>query len=477
MIIVLISFFVKLYYLLNLFQKSFYEYKSLFKLSIKKYILLNFSTLILFLSSIFRSHFLFLFLFVVLIFEIIYIIKKVKVQLSFTKRIMRLIITCISLNVLFSFFISIWILHLLVPILIVVSDILNKPYELFINRRFINKAKIKSDSITACKIAITGSYGKTSTKNYIKDVLKNKYIVKASPKSYNTPLGLSKFINENDFNYTDFVVYEFGARRKGDIYELAKIFKYDIAIVTSIGSMHIDTFKCIDVIVNEKMSICSYLKEDGFAILNYENRYIRNYPINNKKYTYGFNYGMYQAKNIKLSIFNSTFDLYKNGEFVKTYTIKPLGKGAVLNVLPSIILCDLNGIDFKHVQKIDAVTNRLSLRDMGNYYILDDAYNSNLMGATYALEVLNSHDGMKYLITPGFIEMDKIKEELAEEYALNINKCCDYVFLVKNNFTVLLSKFITVKYEFVKTFKKGFKSFLSMKEDNSILLIENDLYE
>ena len=477
MIVIFLSILVKIYYLVNVFQKSFYEYNFIFKIPIKKYSILFFTVPFVLLTSFFESHFLYLPLILIVVLQIFFILKRIKVHLIFTKRVFRLLFTFFLIVFVLAIFIPFWIIDASVPIILIISDVINKPIEYLIKNKYIIKAKRKISNINALGIAVTGSYGKTSTKHYLANVLKNKYLVKYSCKSYNTPLGLSKFINENNFDFVDFLIYEFGARRKGDIYELARIFPYDIAVVTGIGYMHIDTFKTIDTIIEEKMSLCNYIKDSGFVILNYENEYIRNFPVQKKKYTYGIEYGEYRAKNITMSIFGSSFDLYKEENFIRRFNIKPLGRGAILNTLPCIILCDLFEVDYKYIDKILPVENRLSLRIVDNYYILDDAYNSNLLGAKYALEVLKSHDGMRFLITPGFVEMNIIKEDLAKEYAEIINDSCDYVILVKNNFTELLSRYVKVEYVFVETFKKGFELFSEIKEDNSILLIENDLYD
>ena len=302
------------------------------------------------------------------------------------------------------------------------------------------------------------------------DILSDKYIVKRTPHSYNTPLGISRFINEENFDYIDFIIYEFGARRSNDIKELNTYYKYDIAIVTEIGKMHIDTFGGFEAIVKEKMSLVDLLEDNKIAILNYENEYIRNHDVRCKKYTYGFNYGDFTAKNIELSIYGSKFDLYIHDKFIKRLSIKTLGRSSILNVLPALIMCYLYDINYDVVSKIEQVTNRLSLRKFSDYYILDDAYNSNIIGAKYALEVLNTHLGKKYLITPGFVEMDMIKEELVNQYGKEISQTVDCVILVKNDFTILLEKSIKDKEViFVESFKDGFNLFLRIKEKDSDL--------
>lgn len=476
MIYIALSILIKMYLFFNAFQKSFYEYKSLFSYLIKNYPVLSLSSVSIGLLFIFENVYLNIVVIFSLLVQLLYLVKKSKVYLKITKRIVRLFLTTSFLTIIFSLFINPFIIDLILPLVIILADFINKPVEKLINKSYIEKAKNKIKNNSSIKIAITGSYGKTSVKNYIYDILSDKYIVKRTPHSYNTPLGISRFINEDNFDYTDFIIYEFGARRSNDIKELNTYYQYDIAVVTEIGKMHIDTFGSFEAIVKEKMSLVDLLEDNKIAILNYENEFIRNYDVRCGKYTYGFNYGDFTAKNIDLSIYGSQFDLYIYDKFIKRLSIKTLGRSSILNVLPALIMCYLYDINYDVVSKIEQVTNRLSLRKFDDYYILDDAYNSNIFGAIYALEVLNTHLGKKYLITPGFVEMDMIKEELINQYGKEISQTVDYVILVRNEFTILLGKSIKDKEViFVESFKDGFNLFLRIKEKDSILLIENDL--
>lgn len=473
----MVSVLLKIYVIFNVLQKNYYEYKSVIKFTVKKFYILFSTNVAILLFGLFK-HSIFEYLIIgTMLFQLSYIIKRSKVFLKVTSRIVRLLFTLALEIVLLTFFLPYLLIDTFIPILILLANVINKPIELMIKKSFIKKAIKKSNNIDAIKIAITGSYGKTSVKNYIGKTLKETYLVKYTPKSYNTPLGISKFINTGNFSHLDFLIYEFGARRVGDIVELTKYYDYDISIVTSIGTMHIDTFKNMENIIKEKMGIVKK-DENHITILNYENEYIRNYSVSAKKYTYGFSYGQYQAKNITLGIFDSKFDLYVDGIYKRSFVIKLLGKSAVLNILPVIIICDLFNIEYRSIENLKKVDNRLSLRIMDNYYILDDAYNSNILGAGYALEVLKTHTGKKFMLTPGFAEMDLIKDELAKEYAFLIESSVDYLILVKNEFTILLSKYInSICVDFVDSFQSGFNLFMKLKEVNSILLIENDLVE
>ena len=477
MIYIIISILLKVYFIFNVLQKNYYDYRSVVKYTIKKFYILFITSISILLFNIFK-HSIFEGLVIgAIVFQVMYLIKKSKVFLKITKRIIRLFISVILEVLLLSFFLPYLLIEFIIPILVIIANIINKPIEYLIKKKYITKATKRISKIDCVKIAITGSYGKTSVKNYINDVLKKKYIVKSSPKSFNTPLGISKFINNEEFLCDDFVIYEFGARKVNDIKELKDLFSYDISVVTSVGPMHIDTFKSLENIIEEKMSIVQNDKTH-ITILNYENEYIRNYEVNCKKYSYGFDFGDFRAKNIDIGVNGSEFDFYQNDVFIKRFKVKPLGKSAILNLLPAIIICYLYDISYENIEKIEMVENRLSLRKMNDYLILDDAYNSNIVGATYALEVLNTHVGKKFLITPGFVEMDLIKLELAKEYADKIEEAVDVLILVKNDFTILLARYLkSTKYYFVTSFKEGFDLFLKLKEDNSIVLIENDLLD
>ena len=88
------------------------------------------------------------------------------------------------------------------------------------NDRYVAYAKAKLDKIKGVKIAITGSYGKTSVKNILCSILQTKYLVGCSPRNFNTPLGIARWVSSDDFDGKDVYIFEMGARRKGDIINL-----------------------------------------------------------------------------------------------------------------------------------------------------------------------------------------------------------------------------------------------------------------
>lgn len=462
-----------IYWLLTLFSQAHYEYALFLKYVFKKSIYL-FYPMICYLFYIIYP-FLFVDIMILLFTSIqILFLVRIKVKLKITKRKLRLILLFLILYL--SIFLIVKnniIIYLMFPIFIL-SSILILPFENVISKHYINKAVNKINNYDMVKIAVTGSFGKTTVKNNIYTCLKENYLVAKTPKSYNTPIGIAKFINYTSFNFEDFLIYEFGARRKNDIFELKKLFNYDIAVITEIGEMHIDTFKNLDNIIEEKMSLVSDKGKEFTAILNYENPYIRSYPLNCNVISYGLNYGRYQARNIELSIFGTSFDFFIDNLFVKRYHINQIGRQAVLNILPTFILKDLFNLSDDYIRNIKPIEHRLSMKKFDSFILLDDSYNSNYLGAKYAIEVLNTYKGIKYIITPGFAELSKIEDRLVNEYK-SLLSCVDVVILIKNHFTIKLSKMITGNVYLVSSFNEGYQLFLEIKKPNSILLIENDL--
>ena len=202
-----------------------------------------------------------------------------KNKLVFTKRIIRFYIFLTILSFFLFFLVNFYIkniylkifdsllIFLCLPLCIVIVHYISLPVELLIKQYYISKAIRKLKKKKIIKIGITGSFGKTSTKNILKEILEKKYKVCASPKNYNTEMGLSKTILEylDDHNI---LIAEMGARHKGDIKILAKMVEPDYGIITTIGPQHLETFKSLETIEDTKFELAENLKQDGVMIFN-----------------------------------------------------------------------------------------------------------------------------------------------------------------------------------------------------------------
>ena len=220
--------------------------------------------------------------------------KKKIIKLKFTKRIIRIITILLIIDFLLiitgkvvfdksSLIIANYML-IIFPLTNVLGIKVNVPIEKMINKKYIKNAKrIIDDNPNLIKIAVTGSYGKTSTKNILYQLLKDQYLTVCTPKSYNTLLGVTKTINSSVDQTTQIFIVECGATSRGDIKEIASLVKPTIGVITNIGPQHLETFKTIENIVDTKFELIDTLSYEGTAVINGDNEYINKREINNVK--------------------------------------------------------------------------------------------------------------------------------------------------------------------------------------------------
>ncbi len=316
------------------------------------------------------------------------------------------------------------------------------PIETSINMKFYKQAQNKIKSMKDLKVVgITGSFGKTSTKFIVATILAEKFKVLNTPESYNTPMGLSKTIN-NDLSPDDNVfIAELGARNIGDIEEVAALVHPNIGVITSIGPTHLETFINMDNIMKTKYELIEELPTDGLAILNYENEYIK--KLADKTFKEKFLYGLEDkedldlyAEDIEVSERGSSFTLkLKDGQAIQART-KLLGKHNIYNILAGVAVALRLGLSLDQIrdgiEKIEPIPHRLNIINPGTgLIIIDDAFNSNPIGSKAALEVLSQFkEGKKIIVTPGMVELGAMEVEANTEFGVNIGKVCDYVILI-----------------------------------------------
>lgn len=369
--------------------------------------------------------------------------KNAKKPIVFTARVKRLMATeVIIFAVLSALFIVLEIefltsvVVLIVNFIVLLSDIVNSPVEKAIKNRFIKDAKkILASKRNLTIIGITGSYGKTSCKNYLSKLLSPKYNVLITPASYNTPMGVVKTVREYLKNSHEIFICEMGAKNVGDIKELCDIVHPHMGLITSVGPQHLESFKTIENVTDTKFELYRAVPKDGKVYLNYDNEYIKDVAVDNNVVSFGSeNSGaLCVAKNITLSSKGTDFDIEYNGKNVH-FTTKLLGSHNVQNLAGCIAIALDMGVDEKDVvlavRRLETVEHRLQIIDGGNITIIDDAFNANPGGTKAALEVLSCFDGEKIIVTPGMIELGSKQKELNMEFGRNCAKVCDYILLV-----------------------------------------------
>lgn len=376
---------------------------------------------------------------------------------------------------------------------IYLSNIIIKPVENSINMYYFQQAQEKIKSMENLHvIGITGSFGKTSTKFITGTILKEKYKVLNTPESYNTPMGLSKVINNQLNEKHQVFIAEMGARYIGDIRELAELTKPKIGVITSIGPTHLETFKNLDNIMKTKYELIEELPTDGVAIFNYDDENIK--KLADKTFKEKILYGIDEAeeldiyaKDVEVSEMGSTFTIVdKKGNSIRC-TTKLLGKHNIYNILAGVCVAIAMGLNFqeikKGIEKIQPIPHRLNIINPGTgVIIIDDAFNSNPIGAKAALDVISQFkEGRKIIVTPGMIELGAMEVEANRELGVNIGKVCDFVILIGENRTIpIYEGLMKTGYNkdnifVVKDLEEATNIIQRIARPKDVILFENDL--
>ena len=378
-----------------------------------------------------------------------------KKPLVVTARIKRMIFTItilyllpavyigLNLNSISSVFIGLLIISLMIylnSIVTFIGCIINYPIERIVYHYYKYKAQSKLKEMKNLKIiGITGSYGKTSSKNILSDILNVKYNALPTPRNLNTYNGLIMTVNNYMDKFTDIFIAEMGAYVKGEIAGLCRLVKPKYGILTKIGTAHMESFGSQENIQKGKFELIESLPSDGFGVLNGDDPLQVNYKLkNNVKIIW---VGIENkdvdvlATNIKCSSKGTTFDVKFKGDSKKySFETKLLGQHNVYNILEAIACGREFGIDIDDlihaVKGVKTIEHRLELKKIANFYMIDDAYNSNPDGAKRAVEVLGMMDGIKVVVTPGMIELGDKEKEYNQVFGEQIGKVADYVILV-----------------------------------------------
>lgn len=433
-----------------------------------------------------------------------------KKKLVYTPRVKRLLITDLVLLSLIGLLINaapfpfeiagVLLVYLFSFLWLVLSNIVNKPIETAINNYYYNDAKrLLAMNPGMTVIGITGSYGKTSTKNVLYSMLSKDFNVLMTPESFNTKMGLTRTIREGLKPTHQVFIAEMGAKVVGEIRELVEFVHPSMGIITSIGPQHLETFKTFENIVSTKGEMFKYLEEDGTAFVNVSDPNIVSLPKRDDLNYVNFSVDDdlpetleimpdYRIKSIAINTSGSSFTLVHTptGEKVRLRT-GLLGRHNLSNVVAGAAMALSLGVPMERLPALTAdlkpVEHRLSYRRVNDFYtILDDAFNSNPVGSKMALEVLGQFEGnKKIVITPGMIELGERHFELNKAFGESIADTCDFVILVGQNQTKPIQEGLSSKnYDenklyIAKNISDAFSKLSEIIELGDVVLLENDL--
>ena len=316
----------------------------------------------------------------------------------------------------------------------IANAILN-PFERLNNRRYVQKTK-KEFAGNDCliKIAITGSFGKTTVKNVLFSMMSERYETVKTEKNFNTPLGIAKSAKNVSAETRAFIA-EMGARRRGDIKKLCDVVRPQYAIITGVTGQHLETFKTLDNVYAEKFSVLDYIPEDGFCIVN-RRGIEREIDLPKNAFFVGGTGDFAYADEIRINSNGSNFCLYLDGKKYAAET-RLLGRHNVDDIVLAAAMAKKLGVDdsdiIRAIKNLKPVPHRLELIKNGRISIIDDTYNGNPVGAKRALEVLREFDGRRVVVTPGLVELGKREREENEILGKEIADVANLALIIGRN--------------------------------------------
>lgn len=290
-------------------------------------------------------------------------------------------------------------------------------------------------------IGITGSYGKSSVKEYTSQILGGKYKVIKTPGNINTDIGIAQFILRTDFTQANIFVCEMGAYQIGEIKKICNIVKPKVGILTSIIEQHLSLFGSIKNIQIAKYELLRSIPENGLVITNADNSYCTELlseltcknqilfgdePEHNPEYLIEEVESRADGVKWQLKAENQTHDFFS-----------PLrGPHQPFNVVPGIAVgrfFELSFVEIKAaVSTLVPGPNAMSVYQYKNATIIDDTYNSNPKGFKAALDILSSFPSSlrRVVITRGMLELAERSAEYHARIGEEIAFCADELVII-----------------------------------------------
>lgn len=310
---------------------------------------------------------------------------------------------------------------LLTPIFVLLSNILSLPRIYLENKWYREASKIVEGHKGLRVVAVTGSYGKTTTKNFIFELIKYNYKTQLIPGNINTAIGIALWIKKNLEPSTEILVVEMGAYIRGEIKRSCLILPPDISVITALGDQHLERFGSFKELVKTKLEIFEYSKPNSHKIVPSQ-----------------------YAEDIQKAGYKGAMELVTIGDRLgyigellsvdsDMSSIKP-NLALALKVAEKLQI----PIDFVKdtVKKLEVPERRKQVISMYGYEVLDDSYNISYTTGSEAVrnarELANKKNRKLVVITAGIPELGSISREKNGEYGGLLSKEADNIILLNS---------------------------------------------
>lgn len=313
-------------------------------------------------------------------------------------------------------------------------------------------ARFYLDKFNVDLIGVTGSVGKTSTRDIIYSVLNEKYKTLKNELNYNNEIGIPKTLFNLDYSYEKAVI-EMGIDKKGDISYFKTIAPLKHAVISNIGLSHIANFKNQEGIFHAKMEIAKDFNKENTLIVNGDDNFLKTLKDKKLPYnllTYGFDkdntiycvsYEIVNGKiNFKVNFRNKVYD----------YTIPSIAKHNIYNAMSAILIGNLYNLTYEEIKKglesVSFTEGRLTIINKKDITIINDCYNASLDSIKSALNVLSTFKTRKVTILGDVLETGSYEEEIHKNIGKSIIGNTDILILVGDS----------IKYTYDEVIKNNF---------------------
>lgn len=323
-----------------------------------------------------------------------------------------------------------------ISVVYVVTVVLQKTIINPVQNRETLAAIQKLASSKALRIAVLGSYGKTTMKELLVTVISEARKIIATPGNKNILISQVRWVNNSTLGNEDVYVFEYGEAKPGDIAKLAHFSKPEIAIITGIAPAHMDAYPDLDSIVKDFASISS--------VVNASETYFNNQKLlkdNIKGSAYDIDgLGKWKVSNVSVSITGTDFTLSNGNDRLELRT-GLLGMHQIGPITAVVVIAKKLGLSNQQiitgVSKTTPFEHRMHPRQLGGAWIIDDTYNGNVEGMRAGLELLKALSAKrKIYVTPGLVDQGTESENIHKQLGDLIAQAKpDKVVLMQNSVT------------------------------------------
>jgi len=347
----------------------------------------------------------------------------------------------------------VWLLwfDILTPIIVSAIVLLIQPFFVLARKNILEKAREKMEKLKLVSglkvIAITGSYGKTSTKEFLTTILSKRFKVLSTSKHQNSEIGVARSILDDLKPSHQIFIAEVGAYNKGKVKEVCTMLKPRIGIVTGVNEQHLALFGSLENLLSAEGGgeLAEALPKDGILVVNGDNKYC----LDLYRKTDHVNKKIYSLDNKKIDsdIWSDSITVHKDGiSFVvinksgemSHFESKVLGKHSVQNLLGAILIARTLGMSFEEISNAcnDILQEQAGIVLKQNKHginVIDSSYSANPDGVFADLDYFSIFEGKRVIVMPCLIELGDKSSMIHEKIGKKIGEICNLAIITSKD--------------------------------------------